>query len=87
MLVFTETWLGEGQQPPDIAGYRAFNYSRPAALQTGHARGGLACYIRQELCGHVHHVTCDPTSSFAVLREQGGGFRAGSVLDCMLHSP
>ena len=68
MLVFTETWLGEGQQPPDIAGYRAYNYSRPAALQTGHARGGLACYIRQELCGHVHHVTCDPTSSFAVLR-------------------
>ena len=68
VLVFTGTWLGEGQQPPDIAGYRAYNYSRPAALQTGHARGGLACYIRQELCGHVHHVTCDPTSSFAVLR-------------------
>ncbi len=68
VLVFTETWLGEGQQPPDIAGYRAFHYGRPDALQAGQARGGLACYVRQELHTHVRHVTCDPTNSFAVLR-------------------
>ena len=40
VLVFTETWLGEGQRTPDIAGYRAFHYSRPDALQAGQARGG-----------------------------------------------
>lgn len=68
MLVFTETWLGEGQRAPDIAGYRALHYSRPDALQAGQSRGGLACYVRQELHSHVQHVTCDPTNSFAVLR-------------------
>ncbi len=66
--MFTETWLGEGQRAPDIAGYRAFHYSRPDALQAGQARGGLACYVRQELHDYVRHISCDPTNSFAVLR-------------------
>ena len=68
VLVFTETWLGEGQRAPDIAGYRAFHYSRPDALQAGQARGGLACYVRVELHSYVQHIMCDPTNSFAVLR-------------------
>ena len=73
--MFTETWLGEGQRAPDIAGYRAFQYGRPEALQAGQPRGGLACYVRQELSSHVHHVTCDSTSSFAVLRiDKEAGF-------------
>jgi len=38
--------LGEGQQAPDIAGYRAVQYNRPHALLSGQARGGLACYFR-----------------------------------------
>ena len=67
VLVFTDTWLGEGQRAPDIVGYRAFHYSRPDALQVGQARGGLACYVRQELHNYVHHISCDP-NSFAVLR-------------------
>ena len=57
-----------GSERPDIAGYRAFHYSRPDALQAGQARGGLACYVRQELHDYVRHISCDPTNSFAVLR-------------------
>lgn len=68
VLVFTETWLGEGQRAPDIAGYRAFHYNRPHALLAGQARGGLACYFRNELYNHVTHVSADATNSFAVFK-------------------
>jgi hypothetical protein len=68
IMVFTETWLGEGQQAPDIAGYRSFQYNRPHALLSGQARGGLACYFRTELYDHVTHVSNDATNSFAVLK-------------------
>ena len=68
VLVFTETWLGEGQQAPDIAGFRSLQYVRPHALLRGQARGGLACYFRNELFGHVTHVSGDATNSFAVLK-------------------
>ena len=68
VLVFTETWLGEGQRAPDIAGYRSFQYNRPLALLSGQARGGLACYFRNELFDHVTPVSGDATNSFAVLK-------------------
>lgn len=68
VMVFTETWLGEGQRAPDIAGYRSFQYNRPHALLAGQARGGLACYFRTELYDHVTHVSNDATNSFAVLK-------------------
>jgi len=68
VLVFTETWLGEGQQAPDIAGFRAVQYNRPRALLSGQARGGLACYFRNELFAHVTHISGDATNSFAVLK-------------------
>ena len=68
ILVFTETWLGEGQLAPDIAGYRAFHYGRPHALQAGPSRGGVACYVREELYHHISHDSSDASNSFAALR-------------------
>ena len=68
ILVFTETWLGEGQLAPDIAGYQAFHWARPEALQTGSARGGVACYVRTELHQHVTHANGEASNSFAVMR-------------------
>jgi hypothetical protein len=68
ILVFTETWLGEGQRAPDIAGYRAFHFGRPHALQAGSHRGGVACYVRERLQQHVTHFSSDASNSFAVMR-------------------
>ena len=68
ILVFTETWLGEGQQAPDIAGYRAFHWARPEALQAGSERGGIACYVRTQLHQHITLEGGDASNSFAVMR-------------------
>ena len=68
ILVFTETWLGEGQLAPDIEGYRAFHWARPQALRSSSARGGMACYVRTQLHQHVTLEGGDASNSFAVMR-------------------
>ena len=70
IMAFTETWLGEGWTAPAITGFTGFNLARPRQFQAGAAgrRGGIACYVRENLGAYVTLVESDCTSSFAVLR-------------------
>ena len=70
IMAFTETWLGEGWTAPVMEGSAAFNLPRPQQYQAGVAarRGGIACYVRENLVPFVSLVDGDCTNSFSVLR-------------------
>ena len=78
IMVFTETWLGEGWSAPAIEGFMVFNLARPQRFQAGSAarRGGIACYVRDNLGTFVTLVESDCTNSYAVLRvNKAAGFQ------------
>lgn len=69
-MSISETWLQEGWTAPVMEGSAAFNLPRPQQFQAGVAarRGGIACYVRENLILFVSPVDSDCTDSFAVLR-------------------
>ena len=77
IMVFTETWLGEGWSAPAIEGFMVFNLARPQRYQAGSAarRGGIACYVRDNLGTFVTLVESYCTHSYAVMRvNKAAGF-------------
>ena len=55
IILFTESHLSAGQEPPVLAGYRSWLCSRPGARQ----RGGLVLYVRTCLASQARQLTCD----------------------------
>jgi hypothetical protein len=55
IILFTESHLSAGQEPPALAGYCFWLCSRPGARQ----RGGLVLYVRTCLASQARQLTCD----------------------------
>lgn len=72
VLVFTETWLREGQDAPELAGFTAsLNLPRSRRLQRGGTRGGIAVYVANALAPKVTVLSTGPQGCYALLRLDG----------------
>ena len=69
IIVFSETWLQEGQDAPDIVGFTVHNYPRPDRFQRGrHTQGGIAVYIRDSVSASVSVFCVGPQNCYVGLR-------------------
>lgn len=86
ILVFTETWLREDADAPELPGFTPVcNQPRSRRLQKGGARGGITIYAADAMASAFTVISSSPQQHYVLLRIEGAiGERGGSPLVCLL---
>ena len=67
-MLFTETWLHEHSDPPNLPGYETFNFARPANRQAQSVhRGGMTVYVKTSIAQHFDVAYVYPSRCSAIL--------------------
>lgn len=72
ILVFTETWLREDADAPELPGFTPVcNQPRNRRLQKGSARGGIAIYAADAMASAFTVISSSPQQHYALMRIDG----------------